>query len=283
MDISKVIEACETNWDSNEKNLQCQIAKALNPNYEEDKEFSPYSKPDKCRKFNSNASDRINTELGVWPVTTNRPIYIDLASAEITGNENENPISIDWLCEIKVFKPSANKNTGRFYPWVYKYDQFPNKFNFIQTKQLNYIITDADEGQIFKDIFKMIRCTEILTKPPSPAKACQPQIYQLIAIAEQASKSSSPPRYKITYEGAIKSLQRIFEVFNENICKPEYFDYTNYGNGPIVTCCSNYRLTGKVVWLECLYTPATLHGYHHILIEWKYESISTPSKIILQH
>lgn len=170
-----------------------------------------------------------------------------------------------WLCEIKIVKPSNKNNHVRYFPWIYHYDSIQPQYNFHQ-KSIDgskNIFTHTDEGQIFYDLIKMLRfCEELKAK-------IIPDIYQLIAISN-TSQMSDPNNYSISMEYAIQSLQRLFDMFNENNTECRMKIYKSDQRKTVKISCKPYSLNGSILLTE------SAHDFHHILIKWSCELSKRP-------
>ncbi len=263
MNIATVVSGIiSTNHDGNEKKLQKAVAKALLATAPE---FSPTHK---FSDFNKNlvTGTGIGTELGfnlsatISPDIKYKNRYVDIA--EVGNVINTNNFQIKWLCEIKVFNPAPENNNvaGHYYPWIYKYDDknpTPQNINLLQVNCAGYFITNADEGQLFFDLTKMLAAVSLTSYLGTSIP-----LYQIIAIKTQAPQLASPASYIISEEYVINSLRRMFCVFNHNVNKFEVRDYTS--SGTVLVSAPHYAVTGSVV------DSCTIYDYHHIIIKWEY-------------
>lgn len=270
MDINKVVDGIvKSNHKGCEKLLQDNVSKSLAAK-DQLNEFTKMTSGSFGGKINNNeqlwGKKCYGKELGFVQTGGSSAInrYVDIALAKLGGSDNINPDNIQQLLEIKIFNPKKIPVKGRYYPWIYQYNCFPPQYDFIKINRGVSRITNADEGQIFFDLIKMLNCKE--TCCPST----EPEIYQLIAIKEVNT-------YKISFDYAVQSLQRMFEVFNENIKNLEIFDYASFPLSSMIKCSKCYEIEGTLIWKPnnpCAKSP-TLHGYHHIFIRWDYKEVSS--------
>lgn len=215
--------------------------------------FSP-----NINEYNKNITTGIGSELGFIlslpgskKSKKSKCYYVDIADVNnFVGFEVSD---IKWLCEIKVLNPKTVLK-GKYYPWIYNYDTSPPEYNFLQNYYGDYFITNADEGQIFFDLTKMLALSQKINNPNI-------HLYQILAFRDKAPTKAAPSSYMISDKYVINSLCRIFDTFNQHIKK---FKIVDYIDNDLIALANNCTVSGKIVG------AIAVNSYHHIILEWTY-------------
>jgi len=211
--------------------------------------------------FNDKLHVGIGREFGF------KKFFIDIANLRSFKKKYGEP---EWVCEIKVFNQKKSKSSGRYYPWIYSCYQYDEKFNFIKKHDKHgiFIMTNADEGQIFFDLIKMLKCNETCNK------TSKLKIYQFISIKETDNDGCV-----ISYDYALNSIKRIFDIFNINIYKLVVYDYSCQSR-ILLECDNQYDLKCNLINLKTIAgISPTAYGYHNIFLEWEFDKSGAVSSI----
>jgi len=184
--------------------------------------------------------------------------YVDIALAKII-NSGENPELIETLCEVKIIEKKDYPFKGRWYKHIYNDDKAPITFNCLQKLyKYEYLVTDADEGQLVFDFIKMMACVQRI----KPEKF--PEMYQFVAI--EGSSDFCPEKQIVDFFIRWKEHIKVNGSLPDELQIFEWEDFVNLDHGsqkPALFCNIDKKMGFKIHPLE------KIDGYHHLLIEWK--------------
>lgn len=260
------IKTAITSYDhnGNEMDLQCILARSLGlclANCNANCKFSP-----SINNFNKNQNGA-GLELGFKPQPVSLPPkvkdarrYIDLASVNWEPQkQNNEPASINWLCEVKIIKPDRYSYNGKWYPYIYKLMINGSKpFDFLAKVGDKNIATDADEGQIIFDFIKMMACRQKTQPINAP-------IYQIIAIKKECNIKGFDDCKKAVVE-VLNSWKSHLDLTTDSTAQIyAWKDFVTQERGQKVALeCKLKDVTG------CAITDlGSSNEYQHILIDWQ--------------
>jgi len=212
--------------------------------------FSPEAtEDDQKRPYNMNLVAGIGREFGFGSPFGSR--YIDLAQIGRVERRLGQP---EWLCEIKVIAAKQRTDNGRFYPWFHRYEDYPESFNCMPGGSL---LTNADEGQLFYDLAKMLCCLEV-TKANARAR-----LFQLLVVA-----AAGPNGQLLRKQDVISAVNRMIDAFNAHIGRFAIYDYRNKDR-LIMDTSGAYELTPATVACE------QRNGLYSLAVEWSFKAAAS--------